>query len=162
MTVAANPRGATTVLRNGVRARFLVSFIAIAIFQLLGLIVVLLTPRMYACPQLMRMIAQPVHLTVRPNSRTTATMDPLSEVLHSIRLKGGVFLSAQLTSPWCIGVKITPDDCARFLAKPAQVIAYHVVTEGGLLVGLEREPMIEVRAGEIVLFPQNDPHILAS
>jgi AraC-like DNA-binding protein len=89
-------------------------------------------------------------------------MDPLSEVLHSIRLKGGVFLSAQLTAPWCIGVRITPDDCARFLAKPAQVIAYHVVTEGGLLVGLEREPMIEVHAGEIVLFPQNDPHTLAS
>jgi AraC-like DNA-binding protein len=89
-------------------------------------------------------------------------MDPLSEVLLSIRLNGGVFLSADFTAPWCIDVRITPDDCARFLAKPAQVIAYHVVIEGRLLVGLEDEPMIEVNAGEIVLFPQNDPHTLAN
>jgi len=89
-------------------------------------------------------------------------MDPLSEVLLSIRLNGGVFLSAHFTAPWCIDVRITPDDCARFLTKPAQVIAYHVVIEGRLLVGLEGEPMIEVRAGEIVLFPQNDPHTLAN
>ena len=90
-------------------------------------------------------------------------MDALSEVLCSVRLTGGVFLAAHFTAPWCIDVRITPDDCTPFfLGKPTQVISYHVVTEGRLLVALEGEPMVEVGAGEIVLFPQNDAHILAN
>ena len=89
-------------------------------------------------------------------------MDPLSEVLRAVHLTGSVFLSGHFTAPWCISVAITPDDCARYLPKkPVQVIGYHVVTEGKLLVGLEDTPTIEVSAGEIVLFPQNDAHTLA-
>jgi len=108
------------------------------------------------------MIARPDHLTVRPNLRVDSAMDPLSEVLRSIRLQGGVFLSGHFTAPWCISVRIKPTDCAPFLGRHAQIIAYHVVIAGELLVGLEGEPMVEVRAGEIVLFPQNEPHTLAS
>lgn len=89
-------------------------------------------------------------------------MDPLSEVLHAVRLTGAVFLSAHFTAPWCISVAITPDYCAPYLKKPAQMIGYHVVIEGNLLVALEGGPMVEVRAGEIVLFPQNDAHTLAN
>jgi len=89
-------------------------------------------------------------------------MDTLSEVLRSVRLTGGVFLSAHFTAPWCISVAMTPEDCAPFLKKPAQVIGYHVVTEGRLIVAIEGEPTIEVGAGEIVLFPQNEPHTLAN
>jgi AraC-like DNA-binding protein len=89
-------------------------------------------------------------------------MDPLSEVLRSVRLKGAVFLSAHFTAPWCVSVSMTGDDCARFVNKPAQVIGYHFVIEGKLLVALEDAPMVEVCAGEIVLFPQNDNHTLAN
>jgi AraC-like DNA-binding protein len=89
-------------------------------------------------------------------------MDTLLEVLRSVRLTGGVFLSAHFTAPWCISVAMTPEDCVPFLKKPAQVIGYHVVTEGRLIVAIEGEPIIEVSAGEIVLFPQNEPHTLAN
>ena len=89
-------------------------------------------------------------------------MDTLSEVLRSVRPTGGVFLSAHFTAPWCISVAMTPEDCAPFLKKPAQVIGYHVITEGKLIVSIEGEPTIEVSAGELVLFPQNDPHTLAN
>lgn len=89
-------------------------------------------------------------------------MDPLSELLLSVRLEGGVFLTGRFTAPWCISVAITPQDCTPFLGRHSQVIVYHVVTEGALLVELDGEATIDVRAGEIVLFPQNAPHILAS
>jgi AraC-like DNA-binding protein len=108
------------------------------------------------------MIARPDHLTVRPNPTTALSMDPLSDVLRAVRLTGSVFLSGHFTAPWCIGVEITPDECARHLpGRPAQIIGYHVVVEGRLHVGVDSEPPVEVSAGEIVLFPQNDPHILA-
>ena len=110
----------------------------------------------------MRMIAQPDHLTVRPNLGAAATMDPLAEVLRSVRLAGGVFLSAHFTAPWCIGVKNRACTIAHdFCGSRRRSSRYHVVTEGRLLVALEGEPMIEVDAGEIVLFPQNAAHTLA-
>ncbi len=108
------------------------------------------------------MIARPDHLTVSPNPTTAVSMDPLSDVLRAVRLTGSVFLSGHFTAPWCIGVEITPDECAPHLpGRPAQIIGYHVVVEGRMHVGVDSEPPVEVSAGEIVLFPQNDPHILA-
>src|SRR5262249_12832269 len=89
-------------------------------------------------------------------------MDALSEVLRSVRLTGGMFLEARFTAPWCVTSKITAEDCRPFLASPAQVIAYHFVIEGRLLVELEGEAPEEINAGEIVLLPRNDGHTLAS
>jgi hypothetical protein len=89
-------------------------------------------------------------------------MDPLSDVLRSVRLLGGVFLDARFTAPWCVSSKMTAQDCGPFMTAPAQVIAYHVVTAGGLLASVDGEPPIEVAAGEIVLIPRNEVHVLAS
>jgi AraC-like DNA-binding protein len=89
-------------------------------------------------------------------------MDPLSDVLRSVRLTGGVFLDSQFTAPWCIATQLAAEDCRQFLAAPAQMIAYHVVIAGALLISLDGEPPMEVRAGEIVMLPRNDCHVLAS
>lgn len=88
--------------------------------------------------------------------------DPLSDVLGSVRLTGGVFLDARFTAPWSVTARISADDCTRFLTKPGQVIGYHVVIDGRLLLSIEGAPSVEVRAGEIVLLPHNDMHIMSS
>jgi cupin len=84
--------------------------------------------------------------------------DPLVEVLRSVRLTGGVFLDAKFTAPWCVAAQVTPNDCKPFLPALAQVIAYHVVLEGRMLVALAGEAPIELRSGEIILLPRNDVH----
>lgn len=89
-------------------------------------------------------------------------MDPLASVLQSVRLSGGVFLDARFTAPWCVSSGVTAEDCRPFMQAPAQVIAYHYVVEGRLLLTAADEPPLEVGAGEIVLLPRNDPHLLAS
>jgi AraC-like DNA-binding protein len=89
-------------------------------------------------------------------------MDPLSEVLRSVRLTGGVFLDAHFTAPWCVLSRLDAELCKPFLDTPGQIIAYHFVLEGRLLLAVEGEPSIEVQAGEIVLLPRNDAHLLAS
>jgi AraC-like DNA-binding protein len=92
-------------------------------------------------------------------------LDPLSDVLRSVRLTGGVFIDAHFTAPWSIATDLTLSHCGQFLAQPAQLvqlIAYHFVIEGEMLVTVAGEPTIVVRAGEIVLFPRNDRHIMAS
>lgn len=88
--------------------------------------------------------------------------DPLSEVLRSVRLKGGVFLDARFTAPWCVHSKVVADDCKPILHNPAQMISYHYVTEGQMLIAVAGDDPICVEAGEIVLLPRNDPHIVAS
>lgn len=88
--------------------------------------------------------------------------DPLSDVLRSVRLAGGVFLEGNFTAPWCVAARIGLEDCRPYLANLVQVIGYHVVLEGRMLVGLDGEPTMELRAGEIVLLPRNDMHTMGS
>lgn len=89
-------------------------------------------------------------------------IDPLSQVLGSVRLTGGVFLEARFTAPWCTVAEVTPDDIRPLLDAPGQIIAYHFVIGGRLLCAMEGEPPAEIHAGQIVLMPRNDKHTLAS
>jgi AraC-like DNA-binding protein len=89
-------------------------------------------------------------------------IDPLSEVLRSVRLTGGIFLDARFTAPWSVHTQIVAEDCVTFAVKPSLLIAYHFVIAGKLLLSVDGEPTVEVRAGEIVLLPRNDVHTLAS
>jgi len=89
-------------------------------------------------------------------------MDPLSEVLRSVRLAGGVFLDVCLTAPWCVHSQLVADDCRPLLANPAQLIAFHFVTGGACQVSVDNESPVGLRSGEIVLIPRNDVHVLAT
>jgi AraC-like DNA-binding protein len=61
-----------------------------------------------------------------------------------------------------VAAQVTPQQCKPFLPALVQVIAYHVVLEGSMIVALDGEPPIELRAGEIILLPRNDIHTMAS
>jgi AraC-like DNA-binding protein len=108
------------------------------------------------------MIVRPDQLTVRPNLRVAVMIDPLSEVLRSVRLTGGIFLDARFTAPWSVHTKLVAEDCGAFAVKPPLLIAYHFVIEGQFLLSIDGEAPVEVHAGEIVLLPRNDAHTLAS
>jgi AraC-like DNA-binding protein len=89
-------------------------------------------------------------------------MDAFSDVLRVIRLSGGVFLEADFTAPWCIGGRLSTDDCKPFLAAPRHVIASHFVAVGSMQLRIEGGETIEVNEGEFVLLPHNDAHIFGS
>ena len=89
-------------------------------------------------------------------------IDPLADVLRSVRLAGSVFLEAHFSAPWCVTAGITAEDCAPFLPDPVQLLCYHFVMEGRLLVFVEGAVPVEARAGDIVLLPRNDGHMMAS
>lgn len=88
-------------------------------------------------------------------------LDPLGEVLRSVRLTGSIFLDSQFTAPWCVFTKVSAEDCRPYLAAPTQIIAYHFILEGRLLISVG-DNAIEAHGGEIVLLPRNDAHTLAS
>lgn len=88
-------------------------------------------------------------------------MDPLLDLLRAMHLTGGVFLDAELTSPWCVTSQVHPENYGASPA-PSHVIAYHYVTEGRCMLEVDGHPSSNVRAGDIILVPRNDPHRLGS
>src|SRR5688500_13337747 len=89
-------------------------------------------------------------------------MDVLSDVLRTMRLKGGVFLHGKFFDPWCISVKVMPQSCSPHLGETAHVVPYHFVLEGRMRVRMEDGLEFEMEPGESVMFPRNDLHILGS
>ncbi len=89
-------------------------------------------------------------------------MDALSDVLRVVRLKGGVFLHADFTAPWCILSRITPQDCGPLLERAEHLVLYHYVIEGRLTARIQKGEPVEVESGEVVIFPRNDAHLLGS
>jgi AraC-like DNA-binding protein len=89
-------------------------------------------------------------------------MDALSDVLRVVRLKGGVFLHAEFTAPWCIQSQIAPEDCSVLLGEVEHVVLYHYVVEGRLRAQLLNGQPVEIEAGEAVILPHNDAHLLGS
>jgi len=66
-----------------------------------------------------------------------ASMDLLSELLGSVRLTGGIFLDSRFTAPWCVIANISPECSKPFLTNPVQLVGFHVVVEGEVVIGFE-------------------------
>jgi len=90
-------------------------------------------------------------------------MDALSEVLKAIRLDGAVYLKAEFTAPWCVGAKYGLTSAATRLPRSEHVAYFHVLIEGRCQARLANgDEIVEVRAGDILLFPHDHLHLLGS
>jgi AraC-like DNA-binding protein len=91
-------------------------------------------------------------------------MDALSDVLRVSQLTGGVFLHADFFAPWCIAARVGPEHCAPALGPASHMIIYHYVMEGEFRIRIDgdRGRDVVIRAGEIVLLPRNDLHLMGS
>ena len=78
-------------------------------------------------------------------------MDTLSEILRTVRLKGGVFLDARFTPSWSFASALTPDDLVPYMARPEVLCALHYVISGEMYVEVEGEEPLHVKSGELVL-----------
>jgi AraC-like DNA-binding protein len=91
-------------------------------------------------------------------------MDALSDVLRVAHLTGGVFLHADFFAPWCIATRVAPEHCAPVLGPASHLIVYHYVVEGDLRIRIDGEDGegVAIAAGEVVMLPRNDLHLMGS
>jgi AraC-like DNA-binding protein len=89
-------------------------------------------------------------------------MDALSDVLRIVRFKGGVFLHAQFTEPWCMLSQVAPCEFGALLGDAEHVVLYHYVAEGRMSARVPGGEPVSIEAGEVVIFPRNDAHLLGS
>ena len=91
-------------------------------------------------------------------------MDALSHVLQAVELSGAVFLSAEFTAPWCVISQADSEICSAYLPRSDRVVSYHMIASGSCMACLEdgREPVLQLQAGDLLVVPQGDAHLLGS
>lgn len=88
--------------------------------------------------------------------------DILSDVLHAVRLSGAVFFDVQASSPWAAEAPPASEVALRAFQGAGHVIPFHVLTEGSCYVGLIGEEAVEFNAGDVVIYPHGDAHVVSS
>jgi AraC-like DNA-binding protein len=91
-------------------------------------------------------------------------MDAVSDVLRVVRLSGAVYLNGEFTAPWCVLGEADAALCEAFLPRTQRVVSFHLITEGSCWARLANDPMsaIHLTAGELLVVPQGESHIMAS
>jgi AraC-like DNA-binding protein len=97
-----------------------------------------------------------------PESSKQTIMDPTLDIVGTTHLTGGIFLDAEFTAPWCITARIGPEDCVPFTPAPGNIIAYHYISAGRLLLRVGNDPPVAAHGGDLVVLPRNDPHTMGS
>jgi len=89
-------------------------------------------------------------------------MDALSDVLQAVRLSGAVFFDIHASQPW---VAETPPGKAiveGMFPGSEHLISYHVITRGDCWASVPGEPPMRLSAGDIIVLPHGDTHVLSS
>ncbi len=87
-------------------------------------------------------------------------MDVLSEVLKVVKLQGAMFYNGEFSSPWSFCSPPSRTIAPYVSPAASHVIIYHFVTAGRASARLVDGERIMLEAGDIVIFPHGDAHIL--
>jgi len=90
------------------------------------------------------------------------SLDTLSEVLRAVRLKGAFFFSIDGSPPWLAETPPAREVGPYLLPGAEHVIEYHMVTAGSCYGAVEGEAPVRLEAGDVIVFPQGDPHVISS
>jgi AraC-like DNA-binding protein len=89
-------------------------------------------------------------------------MDVLSEVLRAVRLEGALFFNAEFSAPWCISEPRSTAKAPYLSPGAGHLILYHFLTEGRAYAKLPDGRREELTAGDIIVFPHGDAHLLGN
>jgi AraC-like DNA-binding protein len=89
-------------------------------------------------------------------------MDVLSDVLRVVRLSGAVFFTAEFSSPWALESP-NPQLLASVVMPEAEcVVLFHILTDGECVIDCPGHPPIRLSAGDVIVFPHGEPHLMRS
>jgi hypothetical protein len=57
---------------------------------------------------------------------------------------------------------LTPEMCAPFVGPAQNLVPYHYLVDGEVLISVNGGPAQVLRGGDVVLFPRNDFHAMGS
>jgi AraC-like DNA-binding protein len=89
-------------------------------------------------------------------------MDALSDVLRLVRLTGAVFLHGELSAPWGVCAPSAAESTTALMPGAEHLVYYHLVTEGSCVATVAGADPVPLAAGDVVLLPHGDPHVMSS
>ena len=89
-------------------------------------------------------------------------MDVLSEVLKGVKLRGALFYNGEFSSPWCVNASSARALARQFAPGAEHVIMFHFLTEGRCFVQLESGERDTLNAGDLVMIPHGDRHVMGN
>jgi len=89
-------------------------------------------------------------------------MDALSDVLRAVRLSGAVFFDIQAAEPWVAETPLGRSVVHAMFPGSEHMISYHVILEGACWAIVDGEPPVRLSAGDVIVFPHGDTHVLTS
>jgi AraC-like DNA-binding protein len=108
------------------------------------------------------LIRRPADFAQSPENLVGTRMDVLSTVLKTVKLEGAVFYNAEFSAPWSFRAPAS-SLLARYVAtEPRHVIIFHLLTSGRAYANVEDGPRMTLSAGDIVILPGGDPHMMGN
>lgn len=90
------------------------------------------------------------------------TQDALSDVLRGVRLRGAVFFNISGSSEWVAESPPSNEIASLLMPGAEHVMAYHAVAQGSCWASIPGGPSVQLRAGDVVMFPHGDAHSVSS
>ena len=90
------------------------------------------------------------------------SQDTLSDVLRGVRLRGAVFFNVSASSEWAAEAPAAMQLAPLMMRGVDHVIEYHAVARGSCWAGTLDGPPVQLFAGDVVMFPHGDAHVLSS
>jgi AraC-like DNA-binding protein len=88
--------------------------------------------------------------------------DVLSDVLRAVHLTGAVYFDFELSSPWVMEAPPAHEIAEKVMPAAQRVIEYHLIARGSCWGHAVGEPPLRLHEGDLIVFPQGDPHVLSS
>jgi AraC-like DNA-binding protein len=90
------------------------------------------------------------------------TGDTLSDLLRAVRLRGAIFFHVKASSPWVVEAPEARAVIPGVLPGVDHMMEFHVVARGSCWAAVVGQEPIRLEAGDVVLFPQGDGHVMSS
>ena len=89
-------------------------------------------------------------------------MDAFTEILSGVKLSGALFFVAEFSAPWGFAAPASSTAAALLAPGAAHLVLYDFVIDGGALAQLTDGQSVELKPGDIVIFPHRDAHQITS
>jgi AraC-like DNA-binding protein len=90
------------------------------------------------------------------------TRDTLSDLLRSVRLRGAAFFYVSFRGRWAAGAAAAREIAQVVMPGCDHVMEYHMFAKGNGWAAVDGLPPVRLQAGDVVLFPQGDRHVISS